>query len=190
MSSGYQGYQGYPALQGTLIQVVPHNKLFFSPLVLKLKLDWGIISVKDARVFFLTPGSLHLQGPCPHCPKPMSWAMLLKDLFKLTNTLYCKRNHSAGLPRKADAGHLALPSFSTATTCCISANRHLCEAAAGEWGCNWNTFEARFAVCCSSPAIHHTTVICFQLSLVSFLQQQQKTREIVRFGKQFTYKNM
>lgn len=144
-----------------------HTNYFF-PTCSKFATCLGNYFSENARVFFLTPGSPHLQGLCPHCPKPVSWAMILKDLSKFSNILYCRRNHTAVLSRKADAGHLALPSFSRATTCCISLNRHLCEASVG-WG--W------FVVYCSGPAICHTTVIFFQLSLVSFLQQQQKTRD-------------
>lgn len=144
-----------------------HTSYFF-PTCSKLKTCLGNYFSERCKSLLSHPRLPSLTvGLFPHYPKLVSWAMLLKDLFKLYNAIYCRRNHTAGLSRKADAGHLALPSFSTATTRCISPNRHLCEAALGAWG--W------FVVYCSGPAICHTTVIFFQLPLVSFLQQQQKT---------------
>lgn len=47
--------------------------------------------------------------------------------------------------------------------------------------------QAQLVADCSVPA---TPVICFQLSLLSFTQQRQKTRETVMFGNQFSYKDI
>lgn len=68
VSSGNQGYQGYPALQGTVIQVDP-TQAIFPPLVLNLKLVWGIISVKDAS---FSQAPLTCKGHVPTAPKLVS----------------------------------------------------------------------------------------------------------------------
>lgn len=157
------------ALQGAVTSGDPTQQAIFIPLVLNLELDWAIISGKDTRVFFSSQASPHLRGPWPHCSKTVSWAVLLKGLFKLSDTLYCRRKHTAGVPRRADAAHLALPSSSAATTCCIGPNIHLRGAASQESGCNRNSFAAQFAADCSVPATRNTPVLCFELSLVSLL---------------------
>lgn len=66
------------------------------------------------------------------------------------------RNHADGMSRRADAAHLALPSSSVVTTCCIGPNVHLHGATSGEPGCNRNHFEAWFVADCSVPAICNT----------------------------------
>lgn len=178
------------ALWGAVASGDPTSKLFFSPLLaLNLKLDGGIIVMKDARVFFPLP--LSYVG----CVPTATWlwhdcAMLLKGLFKLSNTLSCRRNPAAGMPRRADAAHLAPPSSSAVPTCCIGPNTHLHRAASGEPACNWNSSGAQLTADCSVPATHDRPAICFQLSLVSLPQQWQKTRDTVMFGNQFSYKDI
>lgn len=149
-----------------------HTSYFF-PTCSKLKTC--LQNYFSERCFFLKPRLPSLTRAMSLLPQACVVSCTPKRFFKLSNTIYCRRNHAAGLSRKAKAGHLALPSFSTATTHCISPNRHLCEAVSGEWV--W------LVVYCSGPAIGHTTVICFQLSLVLFPQQQQKTRDFS--GEQF-----
>lgn len=188
VSSGYQGVTSCSARRSYFRW--SYTASYFFPTCAKLKTWLGNYFSERCKSLLFIPGSPYLHGPCPHCPKTVSWAMLLKGLFKLSNTLYCRRNHAAGMPRRADAAHLDLPSSSAATTCCIGPNIHLRGVASEESGCNWNSFEARFVASCSVPAILNTPVICFQLSLVSLLEQWQKTRETVRFGNQFTYKDI
>ena len=178
------------ALQDAVASGDPTQQAIFFPTCAKLKTWLGYYFSERCKSLLFIPGSPHLHGPCPHCPKTMLRAVLLKGLLKLSNTHCCRRNHTAGMPRRADAAHLALLSSSAATTYCIGPNIHLRGAPSGESGCNWNSSEAQLVADCSVPAICNTAVICFQLSLVFLLQQWQKTRDTVRFGNQFTYEDM
>lgn len=116
VSSGYQGVTSCSARRSYFRW--SYTASYFFPTCAELQTWLGNYFTERCKSLLFIPGSPHLQGPCPHCTKTVSWDMLLKGLFKLSNTLYCRRNNSARMPRRADAAHLALLSSSAATTCC------------------------------------------------------------------------
>lgn len=69
------------ALQDAVTSGDPAQQAIFSPLVLNFKLDWGIISLKDARVFFSSQAPLTYMGHVPTAPRlchePCSWKVYL-----------------------------------------------------------------------------------------------------------------
>lgn len=57
------------ALQGAVTSGDSTQQAIFIPLVLNLELDWAIISVKDARVFFSSEAPLTYVGHGPTAPR-------------------------------------------------------------------------------------------------------------------------